>query len=316
MLVARRNSLAALLLSLTLSVSGAPAAEPATLAQPSVARMQIDGLHNSHRLGTNVYSGSTPENAAAFAALARLGVKTILSVDGAKPDVALARRHRLRYVHLPHGYDGISTNLQLRLATMAHTLPGPFYVHCHHGKHRGPAAAAVLCLASEGWTPAIAESWLKTAGTSTNYPGLYETIRNFRPPTSQQLAGTSATFPEAANVSGMVELMVAVDERWEHLQAVRHAGYQPPATHPDIRPVHEAVMLWEHFRELQRVPEAARRGPRFLSRLRQAEGEAKAMEELLRSFAATPTPSLRHRLNASFEAIAMSCSSCHQAFRD
>ena len=29
------------------------------------------------------------------------------------------------------------------LARAARTLPGPIFVHCHHGMHRGPAAAAV-----------------------------------------------------------------------------------------------------------------------------------------------------------------------------
>lgn len=72
-------------------------------------------------------SGSSPESDEAFAALSRLRVKTIISVDGAQPDVASAHRHGLRYVHLPHGYGGISTEVQLRLVKAARTLPGPIH---------------------------------------------------------------------------------------------------------------------------------------------------------------------------------------------
>lgn len=44
---------------------------------------------------------------AAFAELRELGVRTIIHVDGDTPDASAAERHGLRYVHLPHGYEGV-----------------------------------------------------------------------------------------------------------------------------------------------------------------------------------------------------------------
>src|SRR4051812_35836928 len=64
-------------------------------------------LTNAHRVTPKVLSGAEPEGDAGFAALRDLGVKTVLSVDGAKPDVDLAHEHGLRYVHLPIGYGGV-----------------------------------------------------------------------------------------------------------------------------------------------------------------------------------------------------------------
>ena len=32
------------------------------------------------------------------------------------------------------------------IATAVQTLPGPIYIHCHHGKHRSPAASAAACV--------------------------------------------------------------------------------------------------------------------------------------------------------------------------
>ncbi|MEM6655987.1 MAG: hypothetical protein AAF596_09305, partial [Planctomycetota bacterium] len=79
--------------------------------------------------------------------LYRQGVRTLVSVDGARPDVALAAEHGLRYVHVPFGYDGIPREARLALTRVARDRQGGVYVHCHHGRHRGPAAAVVVARA-------------------------------------------------------------------------------------------------------------------------------------------------------------------------
>lgn len=296
---------------------GVFAAEQSRRSSPGVQPLSDPpGVHNLYSLGPRVYSGSTPEGEEGFAALAKLGVKTVISVDGAKPEVDLAKRHGMRYVHLPHGYDGIRGDLQLRLAKAGASLPGPIYVHCHHGKHRGPAAAAVICMANDGWSPAQAEAWLRAAGTSTNYAGLYAVARDFKKPSEAALEAVPSDFPEAAKVSGLVEAMVEVDERWEHLKAVRAAGYLPPANHPDIKPANEALILWEVFRESRRLPAAAALGADFVERFKMAEMEVKGSELLLRAFADDPKPELRARLDQVFDLMAETCVSCHKAFRD
>jgi protein tyrosine phosphatase (PTP) superfamily phosphohydrolase (DUF442 family) len=281
-----------------------------------VKALETAGIHNLFALGTNVYSGSSPEGPEGLDSLARLGVKTIITVDGAKPDVEGARELGMRYVHLPHGYDGINTNLQMMLAKAGLELEGPIYVHCHHGKHRGPAAAAVVCMADQGWNREQAEAFLKLAGTSTNYSGLYETIRNFEVPSIEVLNAVPSTFPETADVSGLVEVMVGVDERWEHLQAVRAAGYGAPPWHPDIDPVNEAVILWEHYREAQRLPEVLQHGEDMVQKFRQSEAEGREAERLLRLIQESPGAELKSQLDRTFDAMDRSCSVCHKAYRN
>jgi protein tyrosine phosphatase (PTP) superfamily phosphohydrolase (DUF442 family) len=120
----------------------------------SVHPLKAAGIENFYQLSARVYSGSAPEGEAAFAALKERGIKTIITVDGSQPDVEMARRFGIRYVHLPIGYDGVPTNQAARMIKAAETLPGPVFVHCHHGLHRGPAGAAVICMGMEGWTAA------------------------------------------------------------------------------------------------------------------------------------------------------------------
>lgn len=283
---------------------------------PGVKPLNAPGLHNLFALGTNVLSGSSPDGEEGFAALAKLGVKTIITVDGAKPDLELAHKYGMRYAHIPHGYDGISTNVQAQLTKAAQTVPGPIYIHCHHGIHRSPAAAAVICMANNGWTAEQGEAWLKTAGTGNNYVGLFQTVREFRPPTTEQLSAIPGEFPETAKVSGLVDMMVEIDERWDHLKSVRRAGYQVPNEHPDILPAHEAVILWEHYREAQRLAESTSHGDKFIELLKSAESGAKEAEQLLRQFATEPKPEIRAQLDKSFNALAQNCSSCHKSYRD
>ena len=67
------------------------------------ARFRIAGLQTSHlpnavRLHEQVISGGLPDGDAGFAELRELGIKTVISVDGAKPDVATAQKHGRRTV--------------------------------------------------------------------------------------------------------------------------------------------------------------------------------------------------------------------------
>ena len=61
------------------------------VAPPTMADQKprdYPGLHNVVAYHDGYYSGSVPEGAEGFDALAGMGIKTIISVDGAEPDVA------------------------------------------------------------------------------------------------------------------------------------------------------------------------------------------------------------------------------------
>jgi hypothetical protein len=74
------------------------------------------GLYNVLRITNKLLSGSVPEGDVGFQTLQKLGVKTIITVDGAKPAVERAKKFGMRYVHLPIGYDGVPAEQGLRLA--------------------------------------------------------------------------------------------------------------------------------------------------------------------------------------------------------
>jgi protein tyrosine phosphatase (PTP) superfamily phosphohydrolase (DUF442 family) len=281
-------------------------------AGPDPAPLKDPALPNGFRLSEKLLSGGNPDGDAGFAALAKLGVKTIISVDGARPDVDTARKYGLTYIHLPVGYDGISHDRIVELAKAATTLPGPIYVHCHHGQHRGPAAAAVFELCTDpAWDAARAESWLRTAGTDPRYVGLVKLPRSLVRPTAEELARAPADFPAVAPVGDLAKRMVEVDTRWDNLKLVQAAGWAVPKDHPDVDPPHEAVQLLEHFREAARLESVRKRGPELVSRFDDAAGAAGALEAAVRAAPINPD-----RAAAAFARSAATCSACHEKFRD
>lgn len=79
-------------------------------------RIAASHLPNPVQVHATVISGGLPEGDEAFKELAALGIKTVISVDGMKPDLVTARKYGLRYVHLPHGYDGVPKSRVKELA--------------------------------------------------------------------------------------------------------------------------------------------------------------------------------------------------------
>lgn len=273
--------------------------------------VETKDLHNAHRVTDKLISGAAPETEQAFDDLRRLGVRTIISVDGAKPDVEAARRHGIRYVHLPITYSTVTDDQGKDIAKALLELPGPIYVHCHHGKHRSAAAVAVACV-TNGWLePRQAESVLQTFGTGKDYTGLWKAARAAWPVEAKELAARKVDYVAAAAIPELADHMVSIDEYMEHLKAIQKNGWKTPADHPDLDPAHEALQLQEHLRESARIDTAAARPADFRTQLDDAEASALALHETLAAdVIASPAA------EAAFARLAVSCTTCHAAYRN
>lgn len=265
----------------------------------------IVGLENVFLLTERVISGGTPEGEAGFAALRELGVKTIVSVDGAPPDAEGARKFGLRTIHLPIGYDGVSAARQLQLVKVAQSVDEPIYVHCHHGKHRGPTAAAIICAGISHWSPKQATDWLETAGTARDYAGLYAAVSDFKTPSAEQLRAASAEFPERVKVSGHADAMVQLDEQFEQLKLAQKFAWSAPSAQSE----RVALLLRESFRELVRRDDSKAKGADFLSSLVVSEAlAAKLHQSLVDADSA--------KANVAMRDMTQQCTRCHKQFRD
>jgi len=303
--------------------------KPAASAQPSKKspqRISSSHLPNAYRLHAKVISGGLPDGDAAFEELRDLGVRTIITVDGAKPDVATAGKYGLRYVHLPHGYDGISATRAKELAKAVRDLPGPVYIHCHHGKHRSPAAATVACVSLGLIEPADSLVVLKTAGTSENYRGLYRAVTTAQRVDDKLLDALAVEFRETAELPPMAEAMVAIEHTHDQLKSLSQTDWLPPRGHPDLDAAHESLLLKEHFVELARTADVQAKPARFRELLKSSEMAASELEIALRmpadrkdgkSIDGVAAQSARAaRATREFDRITRDCAACHREFRD
>jgi protein tyrosine phosphatase (PTP) superfamily phosphohydrolase (DUF442 family) len=262
-------------------------------------------LPNLLQITDNIYTGGEPSGDEAFARLFRLGVKTVVSVDSASPDVERARVHGLQYVHIPIGYDTIETKAGLSLARLVRDADGPFYVHCHHGRHRGPVAAVVAGIAAGTLDSKEALGILERAGTSKNYAGLWRAVENYRPPAA------GARLPELVEIAeagSLASAMAGIDRAYENLKLCRDAKWTTPVTHPDLKSRQQALLLKEAFREAGRNL-AEKFDQEFRAQLAEAEAFAWKVENSLNA-ADTKTAT------QNFQALAQSCARCHEQHRD
>jgi protein tyrosine phosphatase (PTP) superfamily phosphohydrolase (DUF442 family) len=246
------------------------------------------GLHNVYRVTDRAFSGSSPEGDDGFRSLTDLGVKTVVSVDGAVPDILAAKKHGLRYVHLPIGYEGMSESRVVELAKAIRDLPGPVYVHCHHGKHRGPAATVAAIRALDSRCSAVQlTQFLKDAGTDPKYAGLYA-LAELPPP---NLDDKPVAFRETANVPDLTKRMVELDETWDRLKK---------------SPIEkDAVLFVEHYRELGRA--TSDRNEDFRKFLDDGLASAEKLEATVRG---------KRDPKDEIAKSAAVCTLCHAKFRD
>lgn len=280
-----------------------------------VAPEESPELHNVYQLGEHIVSGGEPHGEEAFRKLRARGIRTILSVDGKVPDAETAARYGMSYVHVPIQYSGITDEELARIAKTFREQEGPFYVHCFHGKHRGPAAAAVGRLVLDGVSreEALAEmrQW---CGTSPNYEGLYRTIAKARIPAAEQTAAMEWDFPAASPLGGVASAMVEITRVSDHLALLAKNEWKPDPEHPDLDPLNEAAKMESLFARCMALPETADAPPDYRGWMQDSENEAVRLVERIRRVrdgrgdAASAT--------ASYQALRKTCKACHSVYRN
>jgi protein tyrosine phosphatase (PTP) superfamily phosphohydrolase (DUF442 family) len=274
------------------------------LAETRSAETAKPAIENIHPLTPQLISGGQPKGDAAFSKLAEMGVKTIVSVDGAKPDLELAKKHGLRYVHIPIGYDGVGAEAQASLTRLMREAQGPIFMHCHHGKHRGPAAAAVACMAAGDMNREQAAEFMKLAGTGKEYKGLWRDVAAFTPlPTDAKLP----PLVESVQQESLAGAMAGLDRAWDGMKLCQAAGWKTPAGHADLAPDHQGLLVWEGLVESRRMAEKA--DPQLVKWLDEAVAEAAQLRQSIQ--AGDEAASARH-----FKQVEAACARCHEQYRN
>ena len=271
------------------------------------------GLKHVVAFQDDLLSGSKPVGKFGMRSLERLNVKTIICVDGVAPDIEQARQHNIKTIHIPLKYNSPSKEqiLDLTAAFKMGRNNGNVYLHCHHGKHRSAAAAAIISIALGLSTQEEMKGRMEVAETSPHYKGLWKAIEEQEAIDISNVLENMKSFPEAVIPNGMVEQMVTIDDAMERLLLVKQSGWVVPRSHPDLAPAADAGLIAEVLRSIQLNPNEAVSEADFTSQVINAVHQASGLEEALKIKKMNAKT-----LNQYFDHVEQSCIKCHRIFRD
>ncbi len=269
----------------------------------------VSVLHSLHLLKDGLWSGSEPKGRSAYQQLASMDIKTVISVDAVPPDQALADEFGITIVHLPIGYDTISEQRTKQLAHALATLPRPIYLHCHHGKHRGPAAICVGAIGTGELTTQQAIDFMTKAGTSQSYHGLWRAADQAKVLDDSILFDTTIELPAQADIGNFASAMSEIDRLNELLWLCADNNFVAPDDHPDLAPASIAGQIGNLLRQLEADELTIDEGVLFEELLIESRDLASTLETQI---------SMSEIENAmiSMNAFTESCVRCHEQFRD
>jgi len=276
----------------------------ATAGEPTSPN--LPGLPLVIKVSETISTGYEPQGALGFDSLKKLGIKTIISADGALPDLEQAKAHGMRYIHIPIGYGGIGRQSSNAITRAMREADGPVYVHCHHGRHRGPALAALALRAETGCDTETALKVLEKCGTGKEYKGLWKDVAEYTPPRPDE------PVPELHAISpvdNMAQAMVKMDRAWDNIGKIQKAGWKTPKDHPDLSADHEILILGESFRTATRLHVDREREADFWLRMKQSEKFVFDLRDALKGGATD-------KVEKNFESIKSNCNSCHEMYRN
>lgn len=270
-----------------------------------------DDLHNVRKLSDTIWSGGEPLSDAALERIAGWGVKTILSVDGKAPDAETASALGMRYVHVPIRYGGINTGNLTKIAKTFRELEAPFFVHCFHGVHRGPAAAMVGRLVLDGASREQVLAEMRLCGTSKKYMGLYQSIAAAPMPAAAKTAGWTWDFPAVQRVADLRRAMVDAQRSFDNLLLLQDRDFAADPAQPDLDARNEAEKITQYLQQCGTMKDADSRPADYRDWM---ASSIAAGQDLQGAFTGE-VPDV-DRARAAFKKLKVDCKACHSAYRN
>ncbi len=305
--------------SLMLVVVGVAAALTARLIAQEVlpagpAKMELGSLPEAFRVAPDLYCGPQPRTAKDFASLQRVGVKTVICVDGVVPRQDLAEAAGMRYVHLPVGFSDAQKHAPALLAAM-NRLPGPFYIHCRYGRPRTPILVAMIAQSRLGWDADQVAAWLKLSGASEGYQGLQKSLADFKPPTDAEIRAVEHEFLPKASTTPLVHAMGALLDSWDPLRIAQTGGFQGLDEQALQKLAMHSDSVGKYLGDLGKDPSLREWGNDFVKEMNAASAACHDLAKTLRQQAKIPSPD-GEQLSTQFKAVGARCGACHTTYRN
>lgn len=306
----------------SLLITGAVALVPGCLSTPAIPDVELvtpttaekvavhlPGIHNLVTYEDDLLCGGVPEGEEGFATLQKLGVKTVISVDGATPDVASAEKFGLRYVHLPISYDTVTVERQTQLAQAICNVERPIFVHCHHGKHRSGAALGTALVRAGKLTPDEVAERMGVSGTAKSYTGLWAAVREAKALGAEELKADPASFPSITTVTGLVATMAELDQVIDLVKQAHEAQWRAPDDHPDLVAAKETARLAKLMASLRDDEESQAYEPEYQRMLQHSIDASQKLDDAVQAGNFIQAAQM-------LSTVSKSCKACHRSYRN
>jgi hypothetical protein len=188
-------------------------------------------------------------------------------------------------------------------------------VHCFHGVHRGPAAAAVGRLVMDGVSreQALAEmrQW---CGTSSSYEGLYQVVATREMPGALETNASDWDFPAAHQFEGFRGGMIAAARAYDRLKTLSNNDWKPTSDHPDVDRVNEVTQLLELITRCSELEEALSRPADHQEMMSNTIVKTTELRDLLTGLGSSADAKMQ--ATETLRAMKASCVDCHVVYRN
>jgi len=273
--------------------------------------MTYEGLSHVVLFQEDIISGAKPVGIDGFESLMKMKVSTIVCVDGVVPDVKTAKEYGMKTIHLPLKYDAPSDEQIFDLVTIVARARerGNVYIHCHQGKHRSAAAAAIVSIALGSLTLEEAKVRMHVSQTSKAYQGLWDAVGQTNIFDVTDLLQNKKVYPSRVEPEGMTNQMIVIDDALDNLHRLQRSEWSAPSNHPDLVGAAEVGMIVDTFRAMQLSTETNRFSDDFETLLVNAMHQASSLEEAL----VQELP--KDELYIYLKRVEQSCINCHAMSR-
>ncbi len=247
-----------------------------------------------------LYCGALPESSEDFDFLRKAGVKTVITVDRAKPDETKADSMGLRYVRIPIGYDGIPKKAALDFLKLLRTpeIQGPYYLHCHGGKYRSGAMAAIYRIGVNHWSNDSALAEMTHYAGDEKYLGLIKSVQKFKSPSEKDLVKYKYDPNAPIPAMPLADQMGDIQRLWKALQKLAKSGDEKD----EMKGM--AIGLQEHFAEIYRLKTCEKCDMQGFKALQEMSTQFQLMQKTLDFSPGT------------LAKVEEGCTSCHKRLRD
>ena len=148
-----------LVLPLLVSCAAAPEPPAPQLVVPAQAArvLSLPGVENVHRVSEHLYRSAQP-SAEGFAALRRLGIRTVLNLREYHSDDSEAGQTDLKLLRYPMAAGSVTEQDIESCLRLLLEAEGPVLVHCWHGSDRTGIVVAAYRIVCQNWTIEQAEA--------------------------------------------------------------------------------------------------------------------------------------------------------------